>query len=116
MTPPPGSAGRPGKADEGIGESVNGSWELLVAYTKQETVEPLKGLQRWIGAGAGGSLLIATGVSLLLLAALRALQTETGSTFTGNLSWIPYVIVLLGALAVAGLSYWAIKAKKGKRP
>ena len=96
----------------GRGQDV---WELLVAYAKQETVEPLRGLGRWIGFGAGGSVLIATGISLLLLSALRALQTETGTTFTGNWSWAPYVIVLAGALLVGGLSIWAIKSKKGKR-
>ncbi len=96
----------------GRGQDV---WELLVAYAKQETVEPLRGLGRWIGFGAGGSVLIATGISLLLLSVLRALQTETGTTFTGNWSWAPYVIVLVGALLVGGLSYWAVKSKKGKR-
>lgn len=95
----------------GRGQDV---WELLVAYAKQETTEPLKGLGRWIGAGAGGSMLIAAGVSLLLLAALRALQTETGSTFTGNWSWAPYLIVLVGAVAVVGLSIVAVKRKRGK--
>ncbi len=96
----------------GRGQDV---WDLLVAYAKQETVEPLRGLGRWIGFGAGGSVLIATGISLLLLSALRALQTETGTTFTGNLSWLPYLITLVGAVLVGGLSYWAIKSKKGKR-
>ena len=96
----------------GRGQDV---WELLVAYAKQETVEPLRGLGRWIGFGAGGSVLIATGISLLLLSVLRALQTETGTTFTGNWSWAPYVIVLIGALLVGGVSYWAVKSKKGKR-
>ena len=96
----------------GRGQDV---WELLVAYAKQETVEPLRGLGRWIGFGAGGSVLIATGISLLLLSVLRALQTETGTTFTGNWSWAPYVIVLIGALLVGGLSYWAVKSKKGRR-
>jgi uncharacterized integral membrane protein len=96
----------------GRGQDV---WELLVAYARQETVEPLRGLGRWIGFGAGGSVLIATGISLLLLSVLRALQTETGTTFTGNWSWAPYVIVLVGALLVGGLSYWAVKSKKGKR-
>ena len=95
----------------GRGQDV---WELLVAYAKQETVEPLRGLQRWVAAGAGGSLLIATGVSLLLLACLRALQTETGTTFTGNWSWAPYLITLVGAALVIGVSYWAVKYKKGK--
>jgi hypothetical protein len=105
----------PGTVDDksvvGKGQDV---WALVVDYAKQETIEPLKGLGRWIGAGAGGSVLIATGISLILLSGLRALQTETGSTFTGHLSWIPYLIVLVGAAAVAGLSFWAIKAKKGK--
>ena len=95
----------------GRGQDV---WELLVAYAKQETVEPLRGLQRWVAAGAGGSLLIATGVSLLLLACLRALQTETGTTFTGNWSWAPYLITLVGAALVIGVSFWAVKYKKGK--
>ena len=95
----------------GRGQDV---WELLVAYAKQETVEPLRGLQRWVAAGAGGSLLIATGVSLLLLACLRALQTETGTTFTGNWSWVPYLITLVGAALVIGVSFWAVKYKKGK--
>jgi len=96
----------------GRGQDV---WDLLVAYAKQETVEPLRGLGRWIGFGAGGSVLIATGVSLLLLSVLRALQTETGTTFTGNLSWLPYLITLVGAVLVGGVSYWAITSKKGKR-
>jgi hypothetical protein len=95
----------------GRGQDV---WELLVAYAKQETVEPLRGLGRWVGAGAGGSILIATGVSLILLAGLRALQTETGTTFTGNWSWAPYLIILVGAVAVLGVSFWAVKHKKGK--
>ena len=96
----------------GRGQDVG---ELLVAYAKQETVEPLRGLGRWIGFGAGGSVLIAMGIFFLLLSVLRALQTETGTTFTGNWSWAPYVIVLIGALLVGGLSYWAVKSKKGKR-
>src|SRR5215207_8169900 len=100
--------------DKGVVGKGQDVWQLVVAYAKQETVEPLRGLGRWIGAGFGGSLLIATGLSLLLLSGLRALQTETGTTFTGNLSWIPYLIVLVGAAAVAGVSFWAVKAKKGK--
>lgn len=96
----------------GKGQDV---WELLVAYAKQETVDPLRGLQRWIGYGAGGSLLLATGISLVLLALLRFLQTETGSTFTGNLSWIPYLITLLGAGLVLGVSIWAIQSRKANR-
>jgi hypothetical protein len=74
-------------------------WELIVAYAKQETVEPLKGLPRFVGLGVAGSFALAIGIVLLLLAVLRLLQTETGSALQGHLSWIPY----LATLAVAGL-------------
>ena len=59
-------------------------WELTVAYAKQETVDPLKGLGRFLGYGVSGSLVFGFGALLLLLSLLRALQTETGTTFTGN--------------------------------
>ena len=42
---------------------------------------------------------------LLMLAGLRALQTETGDALDGTLSWVPYLIVLVVAAALAG---WAV--------
>jgi hypothetical protein len=39
---------------------------------------------------------------------LRLLQTETGGTFNGNLSWLPYVIVTVVALMVIGLTAWRV--------
>jgi hypothetical protein len=88
-------------------------WELSTAYAKQETIEPLKGLGRFLSYGLGGALLLGIGVTLLLLSALRALQTETGTTFTGSLSWIPYLIVLVAGVAVLGLAAWRITKRKG---
>jgi hypothetical protein len=82
--------------------------DLVVAYAKQETLGPLRGLGRFLAVGIGGSVALALGVPLLLLALLRALQTETGSTFTGNLSWLPYLITSVAALAVAALAVWRI--------
>jgi hypothetical protein len=80
-------------------------WGLTKDYARQETVEPLKGVGRYLGYGAAGALLGGIGVILLMLAGLRALQTETGDTLDGNLSWLPYVIVLaVAALLVA----WAV--------
>jgi hypothetical protein len=43
-----------------------------------------------------------------LLAGLRALQTETGSTFGGNLTWLPYVITAGAAIVVMALAAWRI--------
>jgi hypothetical protein len=87
-------------------------WQLVVAYLKQETIEPLKGLVRFLGVGAGAMFCFGIAAVLLILAALRALQTETGDAFDGNLTMIPYVIVLVGAVIVAGLAARAISAEK----
>jgi hypothetical protein len=88
-------------------------WELSVAYAKQETIDPLKGLGRFLAFGVGGAILFGLGSVLLLLAGLRALQTETDTTFTGNLSWIPYLIVLAAALLLVGLVVWRVVKRKG---
>ena len=78
--------------------------ELVATYVRQETVAPLKGLGRFVMYGVLGSVVLGIGVVLLMLAVLRALQTETGSAFHGNLSWIPYLFVIIGCAAVAGLA------------
>ena len=78
-------------------------WDLVRAYAKQETVEPMKGSLRKIGWGVGGSVLLSVGLVLLLLGGLRALQTETGTTFTGNWSWAPYLLALAGVAVVLAL-------------
>ena len=86
--------------------------ELIVAYAKQETIEPIKSLGRFLAFGMLGSFLLAVGTLLLVLAGLRALQTETGTAFDGNLSWAPYLIVFVGALALGGFTVSRIGAKK----
>ncbi len=80
--------------------------ELTVTYARQEVVDPLKSLGRFVSFGVGGSLLMAIGLVLLGLSGLRALQTETGTPLTGNWSWVPYVVVavVLAVLAVLAIS------------
>jgi hypothetical protein len=87
-------------------------WQLVVAYLKQETIEPLKGLVRFLGVGAGAMFCFGIAAVLLILAALRALQTETGDAFDGNLTVVPYLIVFVGAIVIAGLAGRAIGAEK----
>lgn len=89
-------------------------WELIVAYFKQETVVPLKQLGRWIAFGILGALLLGAGVLLLAMAGLRAMQEETGSAFTGNLSWIPYMIMFV-ALVVGGAITWKARGVRRRR-
>jgi putative superfamily III holin-X len=77
--------------------------DLVIAYAKQETLEPLKGLGKNALKGLGGAVLMGVGGVFCSVAALRAMQTET-DWFDDNLSWIPYFItvVLLGVLSAIG--------------
>jgi len=86
-------------------------WDLVRAYAKQETVEPLKGILRFVGFGIAGGVSLSVGLVLLALGGLRALQTQTGSTFQGNWSWAPYGIVVL----VAALIVVLLASRMGKR-
>lgn len=86
--------------------------DLVVAYAKQETVEPLKNLGRFIGFGIAGSMLLAMGLVLLVLAVLRALQTELDGTFDGDWSFAPYLLTLVICVVVAALAARAIGAAK----
>jgi hypothetical protein len=87
-------------------------WQLVVAYLKQETIEPLKGIGRFLLWGTAGSFCLGIGAVLLLLAALRFLQEQFSDAFDGNLSVLPYVIVLGVAIVIAALSARAIGAEK----
>lgn len=82
--------------------------DLVVRYAKQETLGPLKGVARFLAFGIAGSVLLAVGLAVLLLAGLRALQTETGTTFTGTRSWMPYLATAAAAVVVAALAGWRI--------
>jgi hypothetical protein len=108
-TPGPGPSAR--ERSVPIPQLVTELRDLVVAYVKQETLVPLQSLGRWIGFGLAGSLLLGFGVVFLAMSALRALQDETGETFTGNWSWVPYVIVVV-ALALGGALVWALRSRK----
>jgi hypothetical protein len=89
--------------------------DLVVAYFRQQTLVPLQDLGRYVGFGLLGSALLGFGVLFLALSALRALQTETGETFTGNWSWVPYVIVIVGLAIGAALVWLARGMRKTKK-
>lgn len=91
--------------DKSLPTSAAELLDMVRAYAKQETVVPLKGLGRWVAFGLAGSVCLAIGGVLVLLASLRALQTETGDLFDGNWSFAPYLIVFLGCTA---LVLWAM--------
>lgn len=106
------------ESDKSLPALVSELWDLVVAYAKQETVDPLKRLGRFAKYGLAGSLLLGAGFVLLALAGLRALQGETGSHWTGNWSWAPYLITTAGAILVAivlGLRITADRRQASRR-
>jgi hypothetical protein len=98
-------------SDKSLPTLASELWDLVRAYAKQETVEPLKGLGRYVGYGLGGGVLLSMGLFLLALGGLRVLQEETGTTFQGNWSWAPYLIVVAVAALIIGL----LVSRMGKR-
>lgn len=91
--------------DRSFGGLLDEFVSLVVAYAKQETLDPIKSLGRFVAFGIVGALLLALGGGLLALAAIRAIQAETGRHLTGSLTWAPY----LGGVVVAGVGAgWAV--------
>ena len=85
--------------------------DLVVRYFREQTLVPLQQLGRYVGFGVLGSLLLGFGVVFLGVAGLRALQDETGDTFTGDWSWVPYVIVIF-ALGLGGALVWLARGAR----
>ena len=85
------------------------------AYVKQETLDPLKGALRYVLFGVAGAVFISIGSISLMVGILRLLQGETGSVFGGNLSWVPYMIVAVVAIVVAGFAAWRIPRREARR-
>jgi hypothetical protein len=78
-------------------DTIRELWELLRDYAKQETIDPIKGLAKYIGWGLIAATLMATGIGLLLLGTLRGLQTDTHRFIDdgGRSSVAPYLLILV---------------------
>jgi len=105
-------AGRGARSIPGSGGEVV---QLVIDYAKQETLGPIKGLGRFLAFGVVGSVFLALGLAVLLLAGLRALQTETGTTFAGSMTWVPYLVTAGAALLVAVTAAWRIARGPARR-
>lgn len=78
---------------------------LVVGYAKQETIDPLKTLGRYLGFGLAGSILIGGGMALLLLALLRGLQ-QVPTLAETTWDWVPYLATgIVGAILVGLFMY-----------
>jgi hypothetical protein len=92
---------------------------MAVAYAKQETVAPLKGLARYAAFGLAAAVCFSTGLFLLALGALRAIQAATGAIdaerggFDGSLTWLPYLLAVLVCVLLLGIiGFAAVRATK----
>jgi hypothetical protein len=99
----PGREGK-GRGLGGLKSSGTDAFQLVVDYVKQETLDPLKGLGRYLVFGVAGSVALSIGLVILAVAFLRFLQGETGGTFSGDWSWAPYLICTLLVVLVAGVA------------
>jgi hypothetical protein len=79
--------------------------DLVIAYAKQETLQPLKGLGKNAALGLGGAVLLGIGGVFCSIGALRAMETETDFFERHNLTYLPYFITVL-ILAVLSAVGW----------
>jgi hypothetical protein len=98
----------------GLRNAGDDAFQLTVDYLKQEVVQPLRGLGRFLYMGIAGSFFLAFGLLLMLLGVLRLLQTETGTALTGDWSWVPYAATVLIGLVVIAVAAWRIQAGPGR--
>ena len=91
--------------------------DLVVGYARQETIDPLKTLGRYLGFGVGGAIAVGIGCVLMLLALLRGLQSLDVFDGTGAASLVPYAITLVVAVVIVGLAGYRISKddQKGSR-
>ena len=95
----------------GQGEAFDDLVDLFRRYVRQETVEPLRSLGRYILFGAAGSVLVGVGMVLLAVGALRGLQVW--GELDGRWSWVPYLVAAL-PLALAGVRAASLIGKSGR--
>ncbi|MDQ1412167.1 MAG: hypothetical protein QOE07_755 [Acidimicrobiaceae bacterium] len=91
--------------DESLPAEFKELIDLIVTYAKQQTIDPLKLLLRWVAFGVAGALMISLGFLLAGVGLLRALESEAffRRHLGGNWSWLPYLITVIFLGAVIGL-------------
>ena len=114
-TPPTPPAASTAKRPPPLPQLVTELRDLVVRYVREQTLIPLQKLGRYIGFGVLGSLLLGFGVVFVGMSGLRALQDETGDTFTGDWSWVPYLIMFVALLFGAALVWLARTARRAEK-
>jgi hypothetical protein len=94
-----------------VGTLLNEFVSLVVQYAKEQTVDPIRGLGRYLVFGLIGAFLVAIGGGLATLATIRLIQAETGNHLRGSLTWAAYT----GGFIVAGVGagWAALRIRRG---
>lgn len=90
--------------DKSPAQQIQELRDLVVGYAKQETIDPLKNLGRFLRNGLAGALLLGTGTIFVGVALLRFLQTSPWNPIngTGRSRFVPYLITVVFLALVAG--------------
>ena len=76
--------------------------DLVVAYARQETIEPLRGAGRWILWGIVSMALVSVGMVLVALGLLRLVQD-------GPWSFVPYAFGTVFAVVVVVIALFQVR-------
>lgn len=76
--------------------------DLFRRYVLDEALKPLRHLGRRMAFGVLGAVLIGIGSVAALVGVLRVLQTETGSAFSGDWSFAPYLLTAAAGIVALG--------------
>ena len=77
-------------------------FQMVRDYVKQETLDPLRGVGRWLAWGILGAIALLFGAVVGLVGLLRFLQAELITQ--QGLSWVPYFIVAIIAIGLIWFS------------
>lgn len=77
-------------------------------YVKQETLDPLRGVGRWLAWGSAGAIALLFGAVVGLIGVLRLLQAEVFAD-TQVFTFVPYFVVAVLAIVFVWLSLTRIQ-------
>jgi hypothetical protein len=100
--------------EKSVGEVLRELRDLLVAYARQETVEPLNRLKHYLGFGIPGALVMSLGLLLVSLGILRGFQ-HISWTSTGFGSLLPYAAMVVFQGIVIFVCYRKIRSSMAGR-
>lgn len=90
---------------------------LVKTYALQETLGPFKQIGRVLAFGSAAAVLFGIAAVLSLVGLLRALQSETGTVFAGEWTWVPYLLTVAGGVVFLGLvAALGLRSPRNEKP